>query len=323
MATTLKTGPDHLLLLAAAQAGDERAFRSLVDPYLRALELHCYRMLGSVEDSEDILQETLLRAWRGLDSFEPRAGIGAWLYRIATNACLDELERRPRRPQPVQPHPQTPIDPAAAPSYDPAARYALREGLELALLSAIQHLPGRQRAVLILRDVLGWTSPEVADLLGSTVAAVNSALQRARLTVDQHLPARGPEPTEPEERDLLRRYVDAWENDDIDGLLALLRQDAVLRMPPQPSVRGAWAIATFFREAAADGDLAHAADAHPRQSTSRRRRPRAQRRSAARAPRHPRPRDRGRDDRRHRRLHRPLAAAPLRLPAAAMSPRSP
>jgi RNA polymerase sigma-70 factor (ECF subfamily) len=255
MATSIKTSPDQRLLLASAQAGDERAFRNLVGPYRRALELHCYRMLGSVQDSEDIVQETLLRAWRGLESFEPRAGIQSWLYRIATNACLDELERRPRRPQPIQPHPDTPIDEAAAPTYDPAARYALREGLELALLSAIQQLPGRQRAVLILRDVLGWTSPEVADLLGSTGAAVNSALQRARVTVDQHLPARALESAEPAERDLLRRYVDAWDNDDVDGLTALLRQDAVLRMPPQPSVRGAREIATFFRERAARGDL--------------------------------------------------------------------
>jgi RNA polymerase sigma-70 factor (ECF subfamily) len=161
-------GPDQRRLLAAAQAGDERAFRRLVDPYRRALEVHCYRMLGSPHDAEDVVQETLLRAWRGLERFEPRAAVQTWLYRIATNACLDELERRPRRPEPVQPFPDSPLEEAASPAYDPAARYALREGMELALLAAIQQLPGRQRAVLILRDVLGWTSPEVAELLESS-----------------------------------------------------------------------------------------------------------------------------------------------------------
>src|ERR1022692_4873399 len=180
---------DRRLLLAAAQAGDERAFRRLVGPYRHALEVHCYRMLGSPHDAEDVVQETLLRAWRGLERFEPRAALQTWLYRIATNACLDELERRPRRPEPVQPYPDRQVEEAASPTYDPAARYAVREGMELALLTAIQQLPGRQRAVLILRDVLGWTSPEVAELLESTVSAVNSALQRARTTIEQHLPA--------------------------------------------------------------------------------------------------------------------------------------
>jgi RNA polymerase sigma-70 factor (ECF subfamily) len=255
MTAHLTDNADQRLLLAAAQAGDERAFRALVDPYRHALEVHCYRMLGSPHDAEDIVQETLLRAWRGLERYEPRAALQTWLYRIATNACLDELERRPRRPEPVQPFPDSRLEQAASPVYDPAARYALREGMELALLAAIQHLPGRQRAVLILRDVLGWTSPEVAELLESTVAAVNSALQRARTTIDQHLPAPAPEPAEETERELLRRYVDVWERDDVDGLVALLREDAVLRMPPLAAVRGAAAIATFFRETAVGGDF--------------------------------------------------------------------
>src|SRR5216110_669567 len=151
MKTPVSDIAEQRFLLACAQAGDEQAFRRLVDPYRHALEVHCYRMLGSAHDAEDLAQETLLRAWRALERFEPRAALQTWLYRIATNACLDELERRPRRPEPVQPYPDSRADGAASPSYDPAARYALREGLELALLAAIQYLPGRQRAVLILR----------------------------------------------------------------------------------------------------------------------------------------------------------------------------
>src|SRR5918997_403790 len=204
---------DERCLVAAAQAGDERAFRELVEPYRAALEGHCYRMLGSPHDAEDLVQGTLLRAWNGLDRFERRASVNTWLYRIATNACLDELERRPRRAEPVQPFPDHRLEEADSPVVDPAARYALREGMELAFLTAIQRLPGRQRAVLILRDVLGWTAPEAG-----------------------------------EQRELLRRYVDAWERVDIDGLVALLREDAVLRMPPQESVLGGAAIGRFFAD---------------------------------------------------------------------------
>jgi RNA polymerase sigma-70 factor (ECF subfamily) len=203
MTIHLTDNADRRLLVAAAQAGDERAFRRLVEPYRRALEVPCYRMLGSPHDADDIVQETLLRAWRGLERFEPRVAIQTWLYRIATNACLDEIERRPRRPEPVEPFPDERLQEAAAPVYDPAARYALREGMELALLAAIQHLPGRQRAVLILRDVLGWTAPEVAELLESTVAAVNSALQRARATIELHLPAPAPGRAAETERDVM------------------------------------------------------------------------------------------------------------------------
>jgi RNA polymerase sigma-70 factor (ECF subfamily) len=242
-------------LLARAQAGDERGFRELVEPYRRALEVHCYRMLGSPQDAEDIVQETQLRAWRALERFEPRASLRTWLYRIATNACLDELERRPRRPEPVDPFPDGELDEAASPTYDPAARYAIREGMELALLRAIQELPGRQRAVLIFRDVLGWTAPEVAGVLDSTVASVNSALQRARATIDRQLPSEAPPASGAAERELLERYVDAFEHDDVAGLVKLLREDAILRMPPQTSVVGAAAVARFFRETAAGGDL--------------------------------------------------------------------
>ncbi len=212
-------------------------------------------MLGSAQDAEDLAQETLLRAWRALERFEPRAQFQTWLYRIATNACLDELERRPRRPAPVDPFPDRPSDDSASPTYDPAARYAIREGMELALLRAIQELPGRQRAVLILRDVLGWTAPEVAELLESTVASVNSALQRARGTIEQHLPETTRPAAGPAERELLNRYVAAFEYADMDGLVALLREDAMLRMPPQPSLSGGLQIARFFLETVAQGDL--------------------------------------------------------------------
>jgi RNA polymerase sigma-70 factor (ECF subfamily) len=246
---------DQSLLLAAAQAGDELAFRQLVEPYRHALEVHCYRILGSAQDAEDMAQEALLRAWRALGRFEPRAQFQTWLYRIATNACLDELERRPRRPEPVDPFPDRPVEETASPTYDPAARYAIREGMELALVRAIQELPGRQRAVLIFRDVLGWSAAEVAEVLESTVASVNSALQRARATIDRRLPAWAWAAPDPDERELLDRYVAVFEHDDIDGLVALLRDDAMLRMPPQPSLIGGSEIARFFYESVAHGDL--------------------------------------------------------------------
>jgi RNA polymerase sigma-70 factor (ECF subfamily) len=212
-------------------------------------------MLGSTQDAEDLAQEALLRAWRALERFEPRAKFQTWLYRIATNACLDELESRPRRPEPVDPFPDTRSDLAAAPTYDPAARYAQREGLELALMRAIQELPGRQRAVLIFRDVLGWSASEVAEVLGSTTASVNSALQRARSKIAEDVPERSLVAAEPAERELLDRYVAVFEHDDMNGLVALLREDATLRMPPHPSLSGGVQIARFFLEDVARGDL--------------------------------------------------------------------
>ncbi len=193
MSANLADNPDQRLLFYRRAGRGRAGVPRLVEPYRRALQVHCYRMLGSPHDAEDIVQETLLRAWRALERFEPRAPLQTWLYRIATNACLDELERRPRRPGAGSSRsPTLPLDEAASPTYDPAARYAIREGMELALLRAIQELPGRQRAVLILRDVLGWTAPEVAELLESTVAAINSALQRARATIELRLPAPAP-----------------------------------------------------------------------------------------------------------------------------------
>jgi RNA polymerase sigma-70 factor, ECF subfamily len=243
---TAQIGDEHELL-TAAKAGDERAFAELVEPYRRALEVHCYRMLGSLHDAEDVAQETLLKAWRSLGGCERRASVQTWLYRIATNACLDEIEGRPRRAEPaIDPYPDARLADAASPMLDPAARYAQREGIELALLASIQRLPGRQRVVLILRDVLGWSAGEVAELLESSVAAVNSALQRARAVADQHVPARALVPARAKERDLLRRYVDAWERTDIDALVALMREDAMLSMPPQPAIVGARAIGAFF-----------------------------------------------------------------------------
>jgi RNA polymerase sigma-70 factor (ECF subfamily) len=220
---------------------DERDFQAMVEPYRRALEVHCYRMLGSIHDAEDVVQETFLRAWSGLERFEGRSSMHTWLYRIATNACLDELERRPRRPQPVvDPYP----DALVPPDEGPGARYLQREGMEIAFLTAIQRLPGRQRAVLILRDLLAWSADETADLLETTSTAVNSALARARSTIEAEKRA---VVAGSGQRELLRRYVDAWEEADIEGLVELLREDAVLTMPPEPSIHGAAAIGAFFK----------------------------------------------------------------------------
>jgi RNA polymerase sigma-70 factor (ECF subfamily) len=225
-------------LLAAAQAEDERAFRELVGPYERALRLHCYRMLGSLHDAEDLTQETLLRAWRSLERFERRAGVQTWLYRIATNACLDELERRPRRPEPtIDPYPDAwlPDDGSAV---DPASRYARREGIELAFLTAIQRLPGRQRAVL------DPARRARLDRRRDGRAARYHGRRRqqrapARAGDDRRrAPARVVRPARRSSA-LLARYVDAFERTDIDALVAILREDAEMTMPPQPAVVGA------------------------------------------------------------------------------------
>ena len=265
----MNEGAETGAVVAAAKAGDEAAFVSLVERYRRELHVHCYRMTGSFEDAEDLVQETFLRAWRRRASFEGRSTFRAWLYRIATNACLDALaqERRRARPDPgaalpppadlpwLQPYPDLLLDGAAPSEGEPDAAAVSKETIELAFLAAIQYLPPRQRAVLILRDVLGWSAKETASLLESSAASVNSALQRARATLKKRLPRRrlegaaGAEPSE-EERALLQRYVDAHERADIAGLAALLRDDALLTMPPQPLwYRGRDVIATFLAQA--------------------------------------------------------------------------
>ena len=224
-------------------------FAALLEPHRRALQVHCYRMLGSLEDAEDLVQETFLRAWRASGSFKS-GSLRAWLYRIATNACLDVLRSRPRRvlpPQVAAPaDPAAPIPPPADLPWltpypdrllDPAVAVVERETIELAFIAAIQHLPPRQRAALILRDVLEWPAADTAGLLEVSVAAANSALQRARTTLRERLGDRtewSAEASE-EERRLLERYVDAHERADENALAALLREDARLTMPPHPT----------------------------------------------------------------------------------------
>lgn len=263
------------VVVAAARAGDESAFAGLVEGYRRELRVHCYRMLGSFDESEDLVQETFLRAWRRHSSFEGRSTFRAWLYRIATNACLDYLDRNQRRPLPpegtqagdrraapppmeirwLQPYPDRLLEPTAPRDAEPDATVVVKETIELAFLAAIQHLPPRQRAVLILRDVLGWPAAETADLLELSVAAVKSALQRARATLRAHLPERRTEwapttaPTD-QERALLNRFMDAHERADTAAFAELLSEDVRLTMPPLPFwFAGRAAVVTFAEDA--------------------------------------------------------------------------
>ncbi|GGK81553.1 RNA polymerase sigma factor [Sphaerisporangium melleum] len=226
---------------------DEPAFSGLAERHRRELHVHCYRMLGSFEDAEDTVQETFLRAWRRRETFEGRSTFRAWLYRIATNACLDLLAKR--RPEPatggevlwLQPYPDRLLDePPAGDTDEPEAVAVARETIELAYLVAVQHLAPRPRAVLILRDVVGWAAKDVAELLGDSVNSVNSALQRARAGMREHLPAERQDWTGGEEdagtRELVRRYTDASVATDVDGLAALLREDVRFSMPPTPGL---------------------------------------------------------------------------------------
>jgi RNA polymerase sigma-70 factor (ECF subfamily) len=248
-------------LLTAATSGDEQAFVQLTAPLRRRLHAHCYRMLGSVHDADDALQETMLRAWRGIGRFEPRAELSSWLYRIATNVCLRMIEQRGRREAMsaearLQPYPD-----ALFAVETPVGEVERREDIGLAFVAAMQLLPPRQRAALVLRDVLGWSASEVADLLGVSVAAANSALQRARDRMERERRegslARTHQPANDEvEKTLMRRFVDAWDAVDIDRLTALLADDALLTMPPDPMhVVGPGAIGEFFATVPMEGRL--------------------------------------------------------------------
>jgi RNA polymerase sigma-70 factor (ECF subfamily) len=246
-------------LMSRARAGDGEAFHELTDPYRRELQVHCYRMLGSLQDAEDALQDTLLAAWQGLGGFEERASLRTWLYRIATNKCLDARRSASRRPakewdvpnvQPpeptrlgevvwLEPYPDALLDSSAGVPLGPEARYEQRESISLAFVTALQLLPPRQVAVLVLRDVLGFHANEVAEILGSTVESVNSALKRARATLDGRW-ARGAtidlraSPGSPSEDAVVAEFVRAWESADVDALVALLTDDVFISMPPMP-----------------------------------------------------------------------------------------
>jgi RNA polymerase sigma-70 factor, ECF subfamily len=278
----------------ANRAVDRDSFEQLIEPYRAELHAHCYRMLGSVHDAEDALQDALLRAWRGLPQFEGRSSLRSWLYRIATNSCLRLIERRPKRVLPIdygpssdahddpapplvesvwiEPYPDSAVSDGRA---APDARYEQRESVELAFVAALQHLPARQRAVLILRDVLGFSAAEVADTLETTPKAVYSTLQRAHKSVDEHLPAYSQQATlrslgDARMRQIVETYVDAWERGDVDTIVSMLAEDAILAMPPRPSwYRGIEAARVFLargplaptrgrrlRPAAANGQLA-------------------------------------------------------------------
>jgi len=253
---------DDERLVAAARRGDERAFVELTSPHRSALHAHCYRLLGSLHDADDALQEALLRAWRAIGGFEPRAPVRAWLYRIATNVCLRMLKQRARRDAAcidahLQPYPE-PVAPAAS---EPTVTVESEEAIGLAFVAAMQLLPPKQRVVLVLRDVLDWSAREVAQFLDDSVAAVNSALQRARERMarehDEGSLARAHRPASIHaEARVMQRFQDAWKAVDIDAILALLADDALLTMPPEGMrFEGATAIAGFFATVPLDGRL--------------------------------------------------------------------
>ena len=252
--------PSDSGLIVAARAGDEQAFVRLTSPHRSSLHRHCYRLLGSVHDADDALQETLLRAWQAVDRFEPRSPLAAWLYRIATNVCLRMLEQRARLPATsvdahLEPYPQQLVD-----DVGPDRLAEERESIALAFVAAMQLLPPKQRATLVLRDVLGWSAREVADLLDDSVAAVNSALQRARQRLDREridgTLARMHAPFPDSEAAVMRRFQEAWEAVDIDGLVSLLAGDALMTMPPEGMrVAGAAGIGDFFATVPLEGRL--------------------------------------------------------------------
>ncbi len=246
-------------LLTRARTGDQEAFRQLVEPYRHHLQLHCYRILGSFHDAEDALQETLLSAWQGLGGFEERASVRTWLYRVATNCCLKALRSRrlsqlvgsppsmPDLPEPtrlggvlwLEPYPDLLLDQLTDTAPGPEARFEAREAVALAFVTALQLLPPRQRAVLILRDVLGFHAREVAQVLDSTEESVTSALKRARATLQRQLPrsaecGQSPAPGSAAERELVERFTRAFEAKDVHGIVGLLTEDVWLTMPPIP-----------------------------------------------------------------------------------------
>src|SRR5215217_3817257 len=252
---------------------DEATFRRLVEPHRRELQLHCYRILGSVQDAEDMVQETILAAWRSLEAFEGSASVRSWLYRIATNRCLNGLRARSRRPREVpvmhdpleptrriepvwlEPYPDVLLEEIPDRSPGPAARYEARESIELSFIVTLQHLPPRQRAALVLADVLGFRTTEIAEMLVTGEASVKGALQRARATLRARLPAadgeRAPRPSSAGERELVGRFADAVQSGDVDAMVALLTDDALVTMPPQPlEYQGHDAIAAFLRHRA-------------------------------------------------------------------------
>ena len=239
--------------LIRARAGDHQAFAALTDPYRRELQLHCYRILGQVQDAEDAMQETLLSAWRSLESFEERSTLRSWLYRIATNRCLNMLRDSGRRPatavgsastpEPtgygevlwLEPYPDALLEGIAGGAAGPEARYETREAVTLAFLTALHRLPPRQRAVLVLRDVLGFSATEVAAMLDTTRTSVNSALIRARATIEERGPHdRAPLPRSAQEHELVAQFADAFERGDVEPIVALLAEDACWTMPPEP-----------------------------------------------------------------------------------------
>jgi RNA polymerase sigma-70 factor (ECF subfamily) len=265
-------GTQNVPHLAAALQGSADEFNELTEPYRRELRVHCYRILGSLAEAEDMVQETLLHAWKRLGTFQGRSSFRAWLYKIATNACLDALDkRRSRRLLPTNLFPASdPHSPVAPPSTEiswlepfpdewlvdqaainPEAHYSAYESVSLAFLAALQTLPPRQRAVLILSDVLEWSAQEMADLLGASLSAIASALHRARATMSTTYHGHSPEehgglPTDERTRQMLNRYVHAWQTADVEGLVDLLKEEAVLSMPPSSSwYRGAAAIRAF------------------------------------------------------------------------------
>ena len=252
-------------LLAAARAGDGAAFQTLVGPHLRALHVHAYRMLGSVDDADEALQDALLSAWRALDTYQGQAPLIHWLYRITTTSSLKVIRAKARRPVPageighLQPYPDRLLDQLADAGADPAAITERRESVALAFITALQRLPARQRAALILRDVLAWNAAEVAALLEISVPAVNSALQRARATLDSARPADSVAARprlDDRQRQILDRFIDAWQRCDIDALAALLREDVILSMPPElVRITGRAEVTRFFATVPAGGRL--------------------------------------------------------------------